>query len=114
MTPPFVRQPFTVVDGGLSTALDDLGHRPEGLLWTAQLVIDRPDVVVQLGKLVGINIQIDAGLAKGKNVTIVEPAHVIDLGSAKTGVTITPRRLSQPPHRAKLRQHPYGRVGGAE
>lgn len=47
MTPPWIRQPFTVVDGGLSTALDDLGHRPEGLLWTAQLVIDRPDVVVQ-------------------------------------------------------------------
>ena len=47
MTPPFVNQPFTVVDGGLSTALDDLGHRPEGLLWTAQLVIDRPDVLVQ-------------------------------------------------------------------
>jgi homocysteine S-methyltransferase len=47
MTPDWIRQPFTVVDGGLSTALADLGHRPEGLLWTAQLVIDRPEVVVR-------------------------------------------------------------------
>lgn len=38
--------PFAVVDGGLSTALELLGHRPGGLLWTAQLVIDRPDAVV--------------------------------------------------------------------
>lgn len=47
MTPDWIRQPFTVVDGGLSTSLEDLGYRPDGLLWTAQLVIDRPDVVVQ-------------------------------------------------------------------
>jgi homocysteine S-methyltransferase len=47
MTPEAVlRAPFTVVDGGLSTALEQLGHRSTGLLWTAQLVIDQPDVVV--------------------------------------------------------------------
>ncbi len=41
-----LREPFTLLDGGLSTALELLGHRPSGLLWTAQLVIERPEVVV--------------------------------------------------------------------
>ena len=40
------RDPFTVVDGGLSTAFEELGHHPDGALWTAQLVVDRPEVVV--------------------------------------------------------------------
>jgi homocysteine S-methyltransferase len=39
-------EPFTVVDGGLSTSLEELGHHPDGALWTAQLVIDRPEVIV--------------------------------------------------------------------
>jgi homocysteine S-methyltransferase len=47
MNPAWVLDPFTVVDGGLSTALEELGHHPDGLLWTAQLVIDQPDVVVE-------------------------------------------------------------------
>jgi len=42
----WIRDPFTVIDGGLSTALEALGHRPAGLLWTAQLVLDAPEVVV--------------------------------------------------------------------
>jgi homocysteine S-methyltransferase len=46
MTPDWVIEPFTVVDGGLSTALEALGHHATGLLWTAQLVVDRPDVIV--------------------------------------------------------------------
>lgn len=41
-----IREPFTVVDGGLSTSLEELGHHPDGALWTAQLVIDRPEVIV--------------------------------------------------------------------
>lgn len=46
MTPHWIAAPFTVVDGGLSTALEVLGHHPAGMLWTAQLVIDRPEVMV--------------------------------------------------------------------
>ena len=46
MTPDWIVEPFTVIDGGLSTALEALGHHSTGLLWTAQLVIDRPEVVV--------------------------------------------------------------------
>jgi S-methylmethionine-dependent homocysteine/selenocysteine methylase len=41
-----VLDPFTVVDGGLSTALADLGAEPTGALWTAQLVLDRPELVI--------------------------------------------------------------------
>jgi homocysteine S-methyltransferase len=51
MTPRWIRQPFSVVDGGLSTALEELGHHPAGLLWTAQLVLDRPDAVVAAHRL---------------------------------------------------------------
>ncbi len=43
---PWRIEPFAVVDGGLSTALELLGHRPTGVLWTAQLVLDAPDVLV--------------------------------------------------------------------
>ena len=39
---PFVRDPFTVIDGGLSTALELLGADISGPLWTAQTVIDDP------------------------------------------------------------------------
>ncbi|MEN9505028.1 MAG: hypothetical protein RI958_954 [Actinomycetota bacterium] len=38
--------PFTVIDGGLSTVLEELGHHSSGLLWTAQLVLDQPEVIV--------------------------------------------------------------------
>jgi homocysteine S-methyltransferase len=37
--------PFAVIDGGLSTALELRGHRPSGALWTAQFVVDRPDEI---------------------------------------------------------------------
>ena len=40
------RSPFTVVDGGMSTSLEELGHRPSGELWTAQAVIERPELIV--------------------------------------------------------------------
>ena len=39
---PFVREPFTIIDGGLSTALELLGADIYGPLWTAQTVIDDP------------------------------------------------------------------------
>lgn len=36
---------FVVVDGGLSTALEELGERPGGALWTAAVLVERPHVV---------------------------------------------------------------------
>ena len=45
MTAELVREPFTLLDGGLSTALEELGEKPSGLLWTAAALIDRPEVI---------------------------------------------------------------------
>ena len=42
---PFQRAPFTIIDGGLSTALEELGEQPRGLLWTASALLDRPEVI---------------------------------------------------------------------
>jgi homocysteine S-methyltransferase len=48
VAPPagLLREPFTVVDGGLSTSLEELGTHPDGELWTAQAVIERPELIV--------------------------------------------------------------------
>ena len=46
-----VRDPFTLVDGGLSTALEELGERPAGLLWTAATLVDRPEVITAAHRL---------------------------------------------------------------
>lgn len=40
-----LREPFTLIDGGLSTVLEEMGERPTGLLWTATTLLDRPEVV---------------------------------------------------------------------
>ncbi|MGB8860689.1 MAG: homocysteine S-methyltransferase [Ilumatobacteraceae bacterium] len=40
-----LRSPFTVIDGGLSTVLEEMGERPSGLLWTAAALVGRPEVI---------------------------------------------------------------------
>lgn len=40
-----LREPFTLLDGGLSTALEEMGEHPSGLLWTAAALVDRPEVI---------------------------------------------------------------------
>ena len=40
-----LRQPFTVLDGGLSTALEELGESPVGPLWAAAPIVDRPSLI---------------------------------------------------------------------
>lgn len=42
-----LRDPFTVIDGGLSTVLEEMGERPAGLLWTAAALLDRPQVITE-------------------------------------------------------------------
>jgi len=44
---PWEIEPFAVIDGGLSTALELLGHRVGGLLWTAELLIAAPDEITR-------------------------------------------------------------------
>lgn len=38
-------RPFTLLDGGLSTALEELGESPVGPLWAAAPIVDRPSVL---------------------------------------------------------------------
>ncbi|MCB0957234.1 MAG: homocysteine S-methyltransferase [Ilumatobacteraceae bacterium] len=40
-------EPFTLIDGGLSTALQEMGEQPSGLLWTAAALLDRPEVITE-------------------------------------------------------------------
>lgn len=42
-----LREPFTVVDGGLSTVLEEMGERPAGMLWTAAALLDRPEIITE-------------------------------------------------------------------
>lgn len=46
-----LRTPFSLIDGGLSTALEELGERPAGMLWTAAALIDRPEVITAAHRL---------------------------------------------------------------
>ena len=46
-----LREPFTVLDGGLSTALEALGEHPGGALWTAAALVDRPSLIVDAHRL---------------------------------------------------------------
>ncbi|HNJ98383.1 MAG TPA: homocysteine S-methyltransferase, partial [Ilumatobacteraceae bacterium] len=56
MSAALLRTPFTVIDGGLSTALQELGEEPSGLLWTAAALIDRPHAITAAHRL-----YVDAG-----------------------------------------------------
>ena len=47
MSPSLLREPFTLVDGGLSTVLEEMGERPAGLLWTAATLLHRPELVTE-------------------------------------------------------------------
>jgi homocysteine S-methyltransferase len=42
-----VRSPFTLLDGGLSTVLEEMGEHPSGLLWTAAALVDRPWLITE-------------------------------------------------------------------
>lgn len=39
------RRPFTVLDGGLSTVLEEAGELAVGPLWAAASIVDRPEVI---------------------------------------------------------------------
>jgi len=47
MNATLLHEPFTVLDGGLSTALQEMGEAPSGLLWTAAALVDRPHIIVE-------------------------------------------------------------------
>ena len=85
MTAPLLRSPFTVIDGGLSTALEELGERPAGLLWTAAALIDRPELITSAHRR-----YVDAGA----DVVITSSYQASEAGFVAAGVsTAAARRL---------------------
>lgn len=45
MTDALLAEPIVLIDGGLSTQLERMGHDVVGPLWTARLLVERPQVV---------------------------------------------------------------------
>ncbi|MDO8391760.1 MAG: homocysteine S-methyltransferase [Actinomycetota bacterium] len=85
MTAQLVRSPFTVLDGGLSTALEELGERPKGMLWTAATLLDRPELITAAHRL-----YMDAGA----DVVITSSYQASEAGFVAAGCTpLEARRL---------------------
>jgi homocysteine S-methyltransferase len=78
MTVALVREPFTLLDGGLSTALEQLGHHPTGLLWTAGLLVDRPAVLVDAHRL---------AVEAGADVVITASYQASEAGLVRAGLS---------------------------
>lgn len=74
-----------VLDGGLSTALEALGHRPAGPLWTAQLLIDNPRRVVDAHRLF---------VAAGADVVISSSYQASVEGFVAGGLSVRDARLA--------------------
>jgi S-methylmethionine-dependent homocysteine/selenocysteine methylase len=79
----WIRAPFTVVDGGLSTALDALGAPPTGPLWTARALLERPEVIVAAHRRF-----VDAGA----EVIITASYQASEAGFVRAGATATEAR----------------------
>jgi homocysteine S-methyltransferase len=71
-----VREPFTLIDGGLSTVLEEMGEHPQGLLWTAAALIDRPQVLTDAHRR-----YVDAGA----DVVITASYQASEAGFVRTG-----------------------------
>lgn len=78
-----VREPFTLVDGGLSTALEELGEHPTGLLWTAAALLDRPEVVTAAHRR-----YVDAGA----DVVITSSYQASEAGFVAAGLSVADAR----------------------
>lgn len=78
MTAALLRSPFTVLDGGLSTALEELGEQPKGLLWTAATLLDRPELITAAHRL-----YVDAGA----DVVITSSYQASEAGFVAAGCT---------------------------
>ena len=78
MSIALLRVPFTVMDGGLSTALEELGERPAGLLWTAATLLDHPEIITAAHRL-----YVDAGA----DVVITSSYQASVAGFVRAGLT---------------------------
>jgi homocysteine S-methyltransferase len=78
-----LRQPFTLIDGGLSTMLEEMGEQPSGLLWTAAALIDRPQVITAAHRRF---------VEAGADVIITSSYQASEAGFIAAGLTATDAR----------------------
>jgi homocysteine S-methyltransferase len=106
-----VRTPFTVLDGGLSTALEALGERPSGALWTAALAVDRPEVLVRAHRLAvdaGADVVISASYQASEAGFVAAGLHTAAARAALASTTELARRAGAPLVAASV--GPFGAV----
>ena len=77
------REPFTLIDGGLSTVLEEMGEHPSGLLWTAAVLVDRPEVITAAHRR-----YVDAGA----DVVITSSYQASEPGFVAAGLSTTEAR----------------------
>ncbi|MDO9173716.1 MAG: homocysteine S-methyltransferase, partial [Actinomycetota bacterium] len=79
----FTREPFALIDGGLSTVLEEMGEQPAGLLWTAAALVDRPQVLTEAHRR-----YVDAGA----DVVITASYQASESGFVAAGLSATDAR----------------------
>lgn len=78
-----LREPFTLIDGGLSTVLEEMGEHPDGLLWTAAVLIDRPEVITAAHRRY---------VEAGADIIITSSYQASEPGFVATGLSATDAR----------------------
>ncbi len=113
MTTELFVEPFAVVDGGLSTALEALGHHPGGLLWTAQLLIDRADEVTRAHALyveAGADVIISSSYQASAHGFVAAGLSAADARATLASTTEVARRSGAPLVASSI--GPYGAIVG--
>lgn len=77
------RDPFSLIDGGLSTVLEEMGEQPSGLLWTAAALVDRPHVLTEAHRR-----YVDAGA----DIVITASYQASEPGFVAAGLSVTDAR----------------------
>jgi len=78
-------QPFTLVDGGLSTVLEEMGERPTGSLWTASALVDRPWLLTEAHRRF---------VQSGADVVITASYQASETGFVAAGMSATQARTA--------------------
>ena len=103
------RDPFTLIDGGLSTVLEEMGEEPSGLLWTAAALVDRPHVLTEAHRRyveAGADIVITASYQASEPGFVAAGLSVADARKALAATTAVARAAHAPSVAASV--GPYG------
>ena len=109
------RQPFTVLDGGLSTELEAAGHDLRDGMWTARLLVDAPDAVVAAHRSfvdAGAEALITASYQASVDGLVRAGCDVATARGAIVGSTALARAAASPAVVVAASLGPYGAVLG--